>query len=132
MVAKDDPIQINDQQVHGLEAPLAQAFQFFFARLDRFPAHARPRHPHRYRPDAVARRSLALTAVTPPRSAPAPARRSIRPAPASIARSTPPSAAKLVRSWPETSPTPGSLPCLRCDMVSPRRFSFSQIFTTRF
>src|SRR5438132_14382131 len=70
------------------------------------------RSPHLSCPDAVARRSLALTAITRPRSAPAPAHQSIRPTPASTARSTPPSAAKLARSWPETSPTPGSLPCL--------------------
>src|SRR5207237_7346474 len=37
-------------------------------------------------PDAVAQRSLALTAVTPPRSAPAQASQSVRPPPASTAR----------------------------------------------
>src|SRR5439155_13773396 len=88
--------------------------------------------PHLSCPDAVARRSLAPTAVTRPRSAPALARQPTRPPPASTARSTPPSAAELVRSWPETSPTPGSLPCLRCDMVFPRRFSLIEIFPARF
>src|SRR5207247_1057961 len=60
-----------------------------------------------------------------PQSSPAPPRRSLHPAPPATARSTPASAAGPVRSSPENWPTPGCHPCLRCDMVSPRRFSFS-------
>src|SRR5207244_13579454 len=56
---------------------------------------------------------------------PAPPRRSLHPAPPATARSTPSSAAGPVRSSPENWPTPGCHPCLRCDRVSPRRFSFS-------
>src|SRR5439155_23521847 len=61
------------------------------------------RSPHLSCPDAVARRSLAPTAVTRPRSAPAPVHQSARPPPVSTAQSTPPSAAQLARSQPVTS-----------------------------
>src|SRR5205809_4003930 len=47
MLPEDHSIEVKDQQYQVVQAPFAQTLELRLAGLDRFPAHAGPRHPHR-------------------------------------------------------------------------------------